>query len=134
MWLFFRLAVIQSCVLCGFSQKKKKKDFKPVSQVPTSHRAHQCVRVCCLSHGREGPTAGIKSFPHPPRAAASRCRPKHTKADLMCDLQVPQIGYLDPLLFGEHFIGDPWLASPCLAGWKGLVMRCPCACGLEDHK
>lgn len=106
--LFFRLAMIQSCVFCGFSPKKIyiyiKKYFKPVPQVPTSQSIHQRARVCCLSRGGEGPTTGIRASLICPELLSQGIGRSDAKAYPTCEPQVPRRGSVCLLLFRE-FLG-----------------------------
>lgn len=63
-----------SFVVSG-ERKKGKKEFKPVFQVPTSHKIHQCACICCLDCGGEDTTTRIK-LPSRPQTSVLGYRPE----------------------------------------------------------
>jgi len=69
--LYFRLAVTQSCIFCGFWKKKKEKKISQTSfagaHITRNAEMHQRGGVCCLGSGGEDATSGI---------TASLLRPK----------------------------------------------------------
>lgn len=141
--LFFRLAVTQSCLFCGFwgEKKKRKKEFKPVFQVPTSHKIHQCACICCLDCGGEDTTTGIK-LPSTPQTSVLGYRPVMSKpiscakhrshAELQYIFSLGALRVFSPKDTCRWFwLGHPGLASPFLAiwgSWCGVT-----GCGVTPH-
>lgn len=106
-------------------EKKRKKEFKPVFQVPTSHKIHQCACICCLDCGGEDTTTGIK-LPSTPQTSVLGYRPVMSKpiscakhrshAELQYIFSLGALRVFSPKDTCRWFwFGHPGLASPFLA-------------------
>lgn len=125
--LFFRLAVTQSCLFCGFLGRKKKvgKKFKAVLQVLTSHEIPQRARVCCLGRGGEDATTGITASLLHPKPISWGTDQSDYRPEIF---HVQVTGHTQGSIMSSPPLGAPGVFSPkdtwfCLAALGSFSLR-----------